>query len=90
MTTTYSTYDAKTHFSEVLRRVRAGQRIRITHHGKEVAEIIPIAEEERGLAARIEVLEERERLSRSTKPAEEWPPAIRRPGALSRFLEERE
>lgn len=90
MTTTYSTYEAKARFSEVLRRVRAGQRIRITHHGKEVAEIIPVNDQEQGLGPRLEALEERGLLHRAAAPVGEWPPATRRPGALARFLEERE
>jgi len=90
MTTTYSTYEAKTRFSEVLRRVRKGQRIRITHHGKEVAEIIPIADVERGLEGRLEEFEERGRVSRRRHRNGDWGALTHSPGALVRFLEERE
>jgi prevent-host-death family protein len=38
---TYSTYEAKAKFSEVMRKVRAGQRIVIAYHGEEIAEIRP-------------------------------------------------
>ena len=40
MAETYSTYEAKTKFSEVIRKVRAGQRIVIAYRGEEIAEIL--------------------------------------------------
>ena len=39
MAPTYSTYEAKARFSEVMRKVRSGQRVRITYRGEEIAEI---------------------------------------------------
>ena len=41
MATTYSTYEAKARFSEILRRVREGRSVNITYHGEVVAEIRP-------------------------------------------------
>ena len=35
-------YDAKTHFSELLERVVAGEQITITRHGAPVARLVPI------------------------------------------------
>ena len=35
-------YDAKTHFSELLDRVAAGEEITITRHGSAVARLIPV------------------------------------------------
>ena len=55
---TYSTYDAKARFSEILRKVRAGERVSITYRGKEVAEIRPVIEEET-VEERLRKLEER-------------------------------
>jgi prevent-host-death family protein len=47
-------YDAKTHFSELLERVTAGEQITITRHGVAVARLVPIqpvfSEEERRAA----------------------------------------
>lgn len=40
-------YQAKTHLSELLRKVKAGQRFRITVRGVPVAHLIPIHEESR-------------------------------------------
>jgi prevent-host-death family protein len=36
------TYDAKSHFSELLDRVESGEEITITKHGKPVARPIPV------------------------------------------------
>lgn len=36
-------YEAKTHLSELLDRVEAGERITITRHGKPVARLVPTA-----------------------------------------------
>ncbi len=90
MVTTYSTYEAKARFSEVLRKVRKGQRIRITHHGKEVAEIGPISAGDEGLERRLKELEESGRLHRHRHVVGSWGALARSEGALSRFLEERE
>jgi len=38
----YSTYEAKARFSEVIRKVRDGQRVVIAYRGEEVAEIRPL------------------------------------------------
>lgn len=40
--TTIGAYEAKTHFSEILRRVQRGERIYITHHGVAVAVLAPL------------------------------------------------
>ena len=50
---TYSTYEAKARFSEVLRQVRAGTTVTVTYRGEPVAEIRPIeppAHDDRGAA----------------------------------------
>lgn len=84
----YSTYEAKARFSELLRKVRRGQSITITYHGEPVAELRPIASQG-GTAARIDDLAERGLI---TRPLRRTPlgPLARRPGALQRFLEERD
>jgi len=35
-------YDAKTHFSELLEKVEAGEEITITRHGTPVARLVPM------------------------------------------------
>jgi len=42
---TASAYEAKTHLSELLRRVEKGESITITRHGVPVARLVPMAGE---------------------------------------------
>lgn len=39
---TVGAYEAKTHLSELLERVEAGQEITITKHGSPVAKLVPV------------------------------------------------
>jgi len=89
---TYSTYDAKARFSEILRKVRAGKRVVVTHHGERVAEIRPIEAERAGLAERMARLERDGGLKRAAKPGGALPTKAiaRRTGALTRFLASRD
>lgn len=41
------TYEARTHWSEVMQDVKKGERYVITHHGEPVAELIPSQTETR-------------------------------------------
>jgi prevent-host-death family protein len=41
-TDTIGAYEAKTHFSELLEKVQAGEEITITKHGTPVARLVPI------------------------------------------------
>lgn len=43
MSKVYSTYEAKSRFSEIIRQVRGGQVARVSYHGREVAEIRPVS-----------------------------------------------
>ncbi|MCB1034123.1 MAG: type II toxin-antitoxin system prevent-host-death family antitoxin [Acidobacteria bacterium] len=90
MASTYSTYEAKAHFSEILRKVRGGQRVIVSYHGEPVAEIRPL-EKEDSLAGRMQALEAAGSLSPSVKPSfSSIQPAAHRPGAYKRFLDSRE
>jgi prevent-host-death family protein len=42
--TTVNVHEAKTHFSKLLQRVAAGERIIIAKAGKPVAELVPVQE----------------------------------------------
>jgi prevent-host-death family protein len=44
--TSYSASEAKAHFAELLERAERGEHLTITRHGKAVARIIPIIDEE--------------------------------------------
>ena len=45
MADVYSTYEAKAHFSEILRKVRSGRPVRISYRGEEIAEVRPLSRE---------------------------------------------
>jgi len=86
---TYSTYEAKARFSEVLRKVRDGRRVTITYHGTPVAELRPISPAG-GTSARLEWLRDRGVLEEAKVGRSHLDPLAHRPGALQRFLDERE
>ena len=86
----YSTYEAKARFSEVIRKVRAGQRIVIAYRGEPVAEIRPIHRARESLASSIARLEEEGVLGRPGRASGGLRPLARKPGALARFLESRD
>ncbi len=86
---TYSTYEAKAKFSEILRQVREGRTVRVSYRGAPVAEIRPIGGAEAGLARRLERLAERGVLIRSPERPRSLDTVRRRQGSLKRFLDER-
>ena len=90
MATVYSLYDAKAKLSQILRQVREGRTITISYRGKPVAEIRPIRVERQSLAERLSDLETRGIVAGSGKPPGTPRLVTRRPGALKRFLAERD
>ena len=92
MESVFSTYDAKARFSELLRRVRNGERVVITSHGEPVAELRPIEKREESLEERIARLQREGQISPAKCPPGKgsWKPVARRPGALQRFLDDRD
>ena len=90
MRDSYSTYEAKARFSEILRKVRAGGSVFITYRGTTVAEVRPIDEEQRSLEERIEHLREQGVLGQQPTRRGRLEAIAERPGALKRFLEERD
>jgi prevent-host-death family protein len=84
----YSTYEAKAQFSELLRKVRGGRSVTITYRGKPVAELRPL-DPPSGTEARIQQLTERGLVTPRPEPRD-LTPVAQRPGALDRFLEERD
>ena len=90
MAPTYSIYEAKARFSEVIRLVREGRTVTVSYRGEPVAEIRGI--EGRGEPTIDERLAELERagaLVPAARPGRGFHPLGRRPGALARFLAER-
>lgn len=84
----YSTYEAKTHFSEVMRLVREGRSVIVTYQGEPVAEIRPL-DPKGGTAARLEWLRSRGSLLDGGGGRAVPAPLALRPGALERFLDDR-
>lgn len=94
MTDSYSLYEAKARLSALVRRVREGNRIVITVHGKPAAELRPIDPGREGFDARLDRLEAEGALERPGRGAGKHATSLRRvarrPGALRRFLDERD
>jgi prevent-host-death family protein len=88
--TTYSLYEAKARFSEVIRLVREGRTVTITYRGKPVARIQPIQAESSEFEQRLRRFEDAGVLQAAEKPTVALKPVARRAGALGRFLAERE
>lgn len=89
MPKSYSTYEAKAKFSEIMRKVRGGQSVLISYRGTDMAEIRPIIEEEDEDAI-VRRLEEEGIVSRAPDAKRLFESIAKRPGALKRFFEERE
>ncbi|MBI2083105.1 MAG: type II toxin-antitoxin system prevent-host-death family antitoxin [Deltaproteobacteria bacterium] len=90
MAHTYSIYEAKAKLSEVLRMVKKGQETVITERGTPIAKVVPFKEKTAStLDERLKELEARGLVRRSRKSAS-LPSPIPRPGALKRFLADRE
>ncbi len=91
MNLTFSTYEAKARFSEVIRLVREGRTVQISYHGKPVAEVRPLEEKKKSIEEHFADLERRGIVSPPAEPGPFRPgPVVRRPGALQRFLDERD
>ena len=99
MSITYSTYEAKTRFSEVLRQVRNGETVTVSYRGEPVAEIRPIrqkSEKSKSESLETETPEEYDArliregiLSPAPDPNYRFKPGKPSPGALERFLADR-
>ncbi len=90
MALTYSIYEAKARFSEVIRRVREGRVVTISYRGEPVAEIRPLERQPKQTTEeRMDELRRRGALVPAANPRQTFRPVARRPGALARFLAER-
>jgi prevent-host-death family protein len=86
---TYSTYEAKAKLSEILRKVESGQVIRISRHGTPIAEVRPVPQGPTTLEERIADLMARGEVTPARNPAARLRPIAHVPGALQRFLDDR-
>jgi prevent-host-death family protein len=86
----FSIYDAKARFSELVRRARNNQRVIVTSHGRPVVEIVPYQPKVATVADLVAEAEASGVLEVAREASGDFRSISRRPGALSRFLEERE
>ena len=89
MAITYSTYEAKSRFSEVIRQVREGNTVTVSYRGEPVAEIRPIPKVPQTIEERLDELERQGVLERAKGPRTPFKVGEHKPGALKRFLEDR-
>ena len=90
MARTYSIYEAKARFSEVIREVREGETVTVSYRGEPVAEIRAIQQSRKPtLDERLDHLERRGALVRPAGASRDFKMVAERPGALARFLAER-
>ncbi len=87
---TYSVYEAKARFSEILRKVERNKRVVITKHGTRVAEIIPVCEDQEDLASRLQRLHEEGLTSDCLGSPADIGGLVVKPGVLERFLRDRQ
>ena len=91
MAKTYSLYDAKARFSQVIREVRDGDTVTVSYRGEPVAEIRGVPKVgTSSLEQRIEELKRRGEIIEPENPHFSLEPSADIPGALERFLEERD
>lgn len=90
MRDSYSLYEAKARLSAIVKQVREGRRVVVTLHGKPVAEIRPIQPDHGGIAGRMAGMVERGIVVPAAGSPSGLRPIARRPGALDRFLRDRD
>lgn len=90
MKDTYSLYEAKAKLSAIVRRVREGHTVVVTVHGEPAVEIRPVPAKAQTLEERYKELLERGVITPAKSNRRSFKTIARRPGALKRFLEERD
>ena len=94
----YSLYEAKAQLSALVRQVREGRTIVITVHGEPAAELRPItpSSADQTLAGRVAELEAQGVIEPARRSPRDFASILKaagekkRPGALRRFLDERD
>lgn len=83
----YSIYDAKAHLSQLLKRVKAGKEIVISERGTPIVKMVPISQEQNFSERLVHLKSLGVILPRKNKKQAK---GLSRPGALKRFLKDRE
>ena len=89
MSRPYPVHEAKARLSQILREVQHGATVTITDRGRPVAHVTGIPESD-DIAARLDRLAREGALVRGNGTLDALRPVARRPGALRRFLRDRE
>lgn len=89
MRDTYTLYEAKAKLSALVRMVREGRPVVITVHGEPAVEMRAISPRVAGIQAHMDKLAERGILVRPERVGARPRAVERRPGALKRFLGDR-
>lgn len=90
MRDTYSLYEAKAKLSAIVRQVREGHPVIVTLHGEPAVEIRAVPTGRQGFGAKLDQMAERGVLVRPDLPLRQIRTVSRRPGALKRFLADRD
>ena len=105
MSAVYTAREARTRFAELLRRVRGGETVTVSYRGALIAEMRPPVEtvptveiavpsppplSEEELEARMADMRRRGILYPANGPKQPFKPVCSSPGALARFLAERD
>jgi prevent-host-death family protein len=69
---TVGLFEAKTHLSELIARVEAGEEVVLTRHNRPVARIVPFVADLQGVAARKEAVDALLRAARGRKLGMDW------------------
>lgn len=85
----YSLYEAKAKLSAIVRRVREGHTVVVTVHGEPAVEIRPIAKKAQSFEERYQEMVARGVVIPARSSDRSFPTLARRPGALKRFLADR-
>ncbi len=76
--------ELKNSLSELLRRAARGERVRVTAHGRPLADIVPAADDTD--SDRLRELVDDGRLTRATRPRPQHPPRLLRGSRLASAL----
>lgn len=86
---TYSLYEAKAKFSQLIRQVREGRTVTVTYRGTPVAEIRPPEPKQETIEDRLAYLRETGQITPARGRFTGMKPIAVIPGALERFLADR-
>ena len=85
----YSIYEAKTHFSKIMERVRRGESVTISYHGTPIAEIRPLPADKETFEQRYARLVREGVIVPAKNPGAPIKIGKHIPGAFQQFMDDR-